>query len=104
MGQDKNGNIAIAYSASSSTTGVSPSLRFAVRGTTDALGTLGVENVIIAGTGVQNAGLTRWGDYAAMTVDPVDNCTFWFTSEYMKTTGTFNWNTRIASFKLAGCN
>ena len=103
MGQDRNGNIAIGYSASSSTTGVSPSLRFAVRGTTDPLGTLGVENVIIAGTGVQTGGLTRWGDYAAMTVDPVDNCTFWFTSEYMKTTGSFNWNTRVASFRLAGC-
>src|SRR4029077_11181564 len=30
-------------------------------------------------------------------------CTFWFTEEYMKTTGSFNWNTRIASFKFPGC-
>jgi hypothetical protein len=103
MAQDRLGNFGIGYSASSSTTGVQPSLRFAARAPTDAAGTLGVENVIIAGTGVQNANLSRWGDYASMTVDPVDNCTFWFTSEYMKTTGSFNWNTRIASVRLAGC-
>jgi hypothetical protein len=82
MAQDKNGNFGIA----------------------DTAGLLGPETTIIAGTGVQNAGLTRWGDYASMTVDPVDNCTFWFTSEYMKTNGSFNWNTRVASIKLAGCN
>src|SRR5258706_741025 len=38
-----------------------------------------------------------------MTVDPVDDCTFWYTQEYMKTTGTFNWNTRISSFKFPSC-
>ena len=102
ISQDKNGNFGIGYSVSS--TNIRPSLRYAVRGPADVAGTLGAENDIIAGTGSQNGGLTRWGDYAAMTVDPVDDCTFWFTSEYMKTTGSFNWNTRIASFKVAGCN
>ena len=38
-----------------------------------------------------------------MTVDPVDDCTLWFTSEYLKANGTFNWSTQVASFKLAGC-
>ncbi|MEK6637195.1 MAG: hypothetical protein AABY88_03835 [Pseudomonadota bacterium] len=101
MAQDKNGNFGIGYSVSSS--GVRPGMRFAARAPTDTAGTLGAETTIIAGTGSQTNGLTRWGDYASMTVDPVDNCTFWFTSEYMKTTGSFNWNTRIASIKLAGC-
>src|SRR5438309_11245913 len=41
--------------------------------------------------------------YSAMQVDPVDDCTMWFTTEYMKTTGSFNWNTRIANFKFANC-
>ena len=103
MAQDKNGNFGIAYSASSSANGIRPSLRFAARTPTDTAGLLGPETTIIAGTGVQNAGLTRWGDYASMTIDPVDNCTFWFTSEYMKTNGSFNWNTRIASIRLTGC-
>jgi hypothetical protein len=37
-----------------------------------------------------------------MALDPVDDCTFWFTSEYLPANGTFNWSTRIASFKIAG--
>ena len=101
IAQDKNGNFGVGYSVSSS--GVRPGIRFAARAPTDAAGTLGAETTVIAGTGSQNANLNRWGDYASMTVDPVDNCTFWFTSEYMKTTGSFNWNTRIASIRLAGC-
>jgi hypothetical protein len=38
-----------------------------------------------------------------MQIDPVDDCTFFFTTEYLKASGTFNWSTRIASFKLPGC-
>jgi hypothetical protein len=102
MAQDKNGNFLVGYSASSNR--IRPSLRVAARAPTDPAGTLGVENTIIVGTGVQTGGLSRWGDYSSMTVDPVDNCTFWFTSEYLKANGSFNWNTRIASVRLAGCN
>src|SRR6185369_13317375 len=47
--------------------------------------------------------LSRWGDYSAMTIDPTDDCTFWFTTEYLKTAGAFNWSTRIASYKFPGC-
>ena len=101
ISQDKNGNFGIGYSISS--TSIRPSLRYTVRGPADALGTLGAENIIITGTGSQNGGLSRWGDYATMTIDPVDDCTFWFSSEFMRTTGSFNWNTRIASFRVAGC-
>ena len=38
-----------------------------------------------------------------MRVDPVDGYTFWFTSEYYQTTGSFDFNTRICSFKIPGC-
>jgi hypothetical protein len=38
-----------------------------------------------------------------MTVDPVDDCTFWYTNEYLKGNGTWNWSTRIASFKFPTC-
>ena len=100
-GQDKLGNFAIGYSVSS--TAIRPSLRYSLRAPADPLGTLGSETTIITGTGVQTGGLSRWGDYAAMVVDPVDDCTFWFTSEYLKTNGSFNWNTRIASFKIPAC-
>ncbi|MGE5376790.1 MAG: hypothetical protein ACM3XO_17175 [Bacteroidota bacterium] len=101
IAMDKQGNIALGYSASSSS--VKPSIRYTGRLVTDALGTMQTENIIQAGGGSQLANLSRWGDYSAMTVDPVDDCTFWFTSEYLKANGTFNWSTRIASFKFPGC-
>jgi hypothetical protein len=37
-----------------------------------------------------------------MTVDPVDDCTFWYTSEYLKATGD-HWDTRIGSFRFPSC-
>jgi len=98
---DKLGNIAVGYSASSGT--VHPAVRYAVRQAGDPLGTLQAETSIIEGGGSQLTNLNRWGDYSAMTVDPVDDCTFWYTNEYQKVDGTFNWSTRIASFKVAGC-
>jgi len=101
IGMDKVGNMAVGYSASSST--VRPSVRYTGRLSTDTLGTLQTENTIITGTGSQTGGLNRWGDYSAITIDPVDDCTFWYTNEYLKTTGSFNWSTRIASFKFPSC-
>jgi hypothetical protein len=62
--------------------------------------TLG-EGTFIAGAGSQSASGNRWGDYSALTLDPTDDTTFWFTSEYYSTTASYNWRTRIGSFKLA---
>jgi len=101
VAMDKNGSIAVGYSASSGS--VFPSVRYAVRAPADALGTLTSETIAKAGGGSQLANLSRWGDYSAMTVDPVNDCTFWFTTEYQKANGTFNWSTWITSFKVNGC-
>ena len=38
-----------------------------------------------------------------MTLDPIDQCTFWYTNEYLKTNGAFNWSTRIAAYKFPSC-
>jgi hypothetical protein len=68
------------------------------------LNTLGqAETTLIAGSGSQSGGHGRWGDYSAMTVDPVDDCTFWYTTEYYQSTGN-DWQTRIGSFKYPGCS
>ena len=101
VAMDKQGNMALGYSASSST--IKPALRYATRLAGDALNTLSNETTIIQGGGAQQSTLTRWGDYSSMSIDPVDDCTFWYTSEYLKADGTFNWSTRIHSFKLASC-
>jgi hypothetical protein len=102
VAMDQAGDLALGYSVSAASA-LFPSIRFAGRVPTDPASTLETEVNIVSGTGSQNGSLSRWGDYSAMQVDPVDDCTFWFTEEYMKTTGSFNWNTRIASFKFPSC-
>ncbi|HEU4729761.1 MAG TPA: hypothetical protein VFT22_17820 [Kofleriaceae bacterium] len=101
VAMDKVGDIAVGYSLSSSTT--HPAVGYATRTAADPAGTLGNEVIVKQGAGSQLSNLSRWGDYSAMTIDPVDDCTFWFTSEYLKANGTFNWSTQIASFKVVGC-
>ena len=101
IAMDKVGDIALGYSASSPS--LSPGIRYTGRLVGDPLGTLQSENSIVTGGGSQIPNLSRWGDYSAMTVDPIDDCTFWYTSEYLKATGSFNWSTRIASFKFPSC-
>jgi hypothetical protein len=53
--------------------------------------------------GSQTSTSGRWGDYASMSVDPVDQCTFYFTSEYYATTAAASWRTRVCSFKFEDC-
>ena len=101
IAMDKVGNMALGYSASS--TSLFPSIRYTGRAPGDTLGQMQAETSILTGGGSQLPNLGRWGDYSAMTVDPVDDCTFWFTTEYLKVSGTFNWSSRIASFKFPSC-
>jgi len=69
----------------------------------DPLGTLETETSILEGAGSQLTGLSRWGDYTALQVDPSDDCTFWYTNQYQKVNGTFDWSSHIGSFKFASC-
>jgi hypothetical protein len=101
MATDKVGDIAVGYSVSSSS--IYPAIRYTGRVPTDALNTLEAETSIVEGNGSQTKSLSRWGDYSGMSVDPADDCTFYYTTEYLLTNGTFNWDTRIASFKFPGC-
>ncbi|MGH8040813.1 MAG: InlB B-repeat-containing protein [Rudaea sp.] len=103
IAMDSASDIALGYSASSSTTSVYPSVRYTGRTSSDALSTMETEVTLFAGSGSQSGGLHRWGDYSAMTVDPVDDCTFWYTNEYIASNGSFNWKTRIGSFKFPNC-
>lgn len=101
IAMDQSGDIALGYSVSSGS--VFPSIFFTGRVPSDAAGTMETEQLIVNGSGSQTVGLRRWGDYSAMAIDPADDCTFWYTQEYMKANGTFNWNTRIANFKFNSC-
>ena len=101
IAMDNVGDFALGYSVSSGT--LHPSIRFTGRVPTDPPGTMEVESSLIEGTGSQLRSLNRWGDYSSMAIDPVDSCTFWYTTEYLKADGTFNWSTRIGSFKFPSC-
>lgn len=98
VAMDGDGNIALAYM----TTGPSrfPSIAFNGRHHADEAGTLTFgEQLLVEGTSPISS--DRDGDYSQMGVDPVDNCTFWFTSEYGKQDG--RWGTRVSSFKMPSC-
>ncbi|MDQ1640545.1 MAG: hypothetical protein QOF62_3884 [Pyrinomonadaceae bacterium] len=105
IAMDKMGNIAVAYNITGN--GQKPGVAFTARAPNDPPGIMGVETVIKAGGGIQDTSsthLSRWGDYSGLTVDPVDDCTFWFTTEFQGTNGVFNWRTSIAKFKLNSCH
>lgn len=100
IAMDRDGNIALGYSSSSAT--MHPSINYVGRLATDPLGTMPYEQgTIMDGTGSQLG--ARWGDYTAMQVDPLDDCTFWYTNEYLKTTSLADWSTQIASFRYPSC-
>lgn len=99
---DKMGNIVLGYSKSSSST--FPSIFYTMRNATDPVNTMQPEASIFGGTGSQLRTLSRWGDYAALSVDPTDDCTMYFTTEYLATSGTFNWHTRVGRLKAGNCN
>jgi hypothetical protein len=99
---DASGNLSLGFSASSSS--INPQVRYAGRLATDPAGTLAQgEATLHAGTGSQTGTNGRWGDYSDLTVDPADDCTFWYTTEYYDTTSSFNWRTRIGNFKFPSC-
>jgi hypothetical protein len=103
---DGNGDIALGYSVSSST--MHPAIRYTAHAASDPLGVMGQgEGSIIEGTGSQTKyifqSLSRWGDYSNLSVDPSDDCTFWYTNEYLVSNDAFNWHTRVGTFKVAGC-
>jgi hypothetical protein len=101
MAMDKMGNILIGYSESGAT--MNPAIMLTGRLATDPRNILATEGAVIFGTGSQTGtGDYHWGDYSSMTVDPVDDCTLWYTNEFYKTSGTL-WTTRIASYKFIGC-
>ena len=92
---DRKGNIGLAYNISSDS--VFAGIRYTGRYANDVLGEMTIPEVcVIDGTSTLNTG-GRFADYSQIAVDPVDESTFWFTSEYA-TGGTSR--TRLVSFQL----
>lgn len=99
---DGAGNLAVGYSVSSAST--FPSIRYAGRLASDPPNALAQgEATLVAGGGSQTSTASRWGDYSMLAVDPDDDCTFWYTTEYYEVSSVSGWQTRVGTFGLAGC-
>jgi len=93
------GEIGLAYSISSATE--YPGIRYcgqSANAYTAATGNLDVAEEIIHTGAYSQANYNRWGDYAALQIDPDDDETFWFTTEYIGDNNARQ--TRIASFQI----
>jgi subtilisin-like proprotein convertase family protein len=105
---DNDGNLAVGYSVSAAAT-TFPGIRYAGRLANDPPGLFQGEQVMQAGSGVQTSTGARWGDYSMLSVDPVDDCTFWYTTEYYSNTpppscsATACWQTRVGTFRFPSC-
>jgi hypothetical protein len=102
ISQDYQGNLALGYSQS----GPAQDADIRVAGRTINDGTAGAMNegdaLFHDATGSQT-GSNRWGDYSMMSVDPSDDCTFWYTQQYMASTSGVGWATRVMAFKFPSC-
>jgi hypothetical protein len=103
IAMDQEGNMGLGFSLSGNE--LHPEIHYTGRLVGDAAGQMPQgEGTIINGAGSQTGNnLSRWGDYSAMRIDPSDDCTFWYTTEYIPSDGSFNWSTQIASFKFPSC-
>jgi len=99
---DKDGNIALGFSNSGSK--INPGIMFTGRLATDAVGTMERVQSVIPGGGYESSTGNEWGDHSIMAVDPTDDCTFWFSSEYFSAANSASlWSTRIMEFKFTTC-
>ena len=71
---------------------------FKGRFSTDPAGTMPQGEYVIVDATTSKTGNERWGDYAGIGIDPTDDCTFWFTTEYGG-----SGQTKVAAFKFDGC-
>src|ERR1700733_5346143 len=101
IAQDHDGNAAIGYSVGNTT--IHPGIRGSSWSLTKQ--TKPVEFNILTGGGDQENS-TKWGSYVSMTVDPVDDCTFWYVNQYLTANQTQQnviWKTKISNFKISTC-
>ena len=102
VAMDRQGDVALGYSKTDvGGSPVFPSIGYTGRLSSDAAGTLGPEQNAVLGAAASTGGGGRWGDYASMSIDPSNDCTFWLTNEYGR--GDGNWDTRITSFTFDAC-
>ena len=102
IAMDRAGDIALGYSVSSSST--YPSIRYAGRLASDPLNTLARgEASLVVGSGRTEPQPGALGRLQPDVGRSVDDCTFWYTNEYIQSNGDANWRTRIGAFSFPSC-
>lgn len=109
IAQDGSGDLALGYTLSNGS--MFPSIGATGQLVTDPRNQMvQAEAVLFTGTGsqadTQSGTNNRWGDYSAMVIDPADDCTFWFATEYYASTNPLSprdWRTRIVAFRFPSC-
>jgi hypothetical protein len=98
--QDKLGNLAVGYSVSGLTE--HPSISASYLNLQKR--TAPTEISLWPGTADEENAF-HWGTYTSMSVDPADDCTFWYVNEYFDVNQLTNptWQTRISHFILPNC-
>ena len=101
IAMDQKGDIGVGYSF-----GGIPNFtgqRFAARSARDLKGTLSLRETVLATGESSQTNTFRWEDYVTTSIDPSDDCTFWYVGDYLRKGETANYTSRIGSFLLPGC-
>lgn len=105
-GMDKAGNIALGMSASSDLK--DPSVWYTGRLASDPLGKMEAPTTAAKGSAIETGDSQRWGDYSSMSIDPGDDCTFWYSQMYYNKKhggdASVDWDTRIVAFRFDDCS
>ncbi|MBI9033515.1 MAG: T9SS type A sorting domain-containing protein [Bacteroidales bacterium] len=92
------GELGMGYSISSSS--LYPGIRYTGQTSVayaNATGTMDVAEEIIHTGQYSQTGANRWGDYTNVSIDPTNDDTFWFSTEYMASS---THGTKIAAFNI----
>ena len=101
IAMDRAGDIALGYNVSG--TSRYPSIAYAGQVPGDPAGTLSQEATLQEGGGSQT-GYIFWSDYSQLTLDPTDDCTFWYVNGYQPATANnMSWATHIGAFRSPTC-
>ncbi len=92
-----NNDVFVTYSSTDPTADVKPQVRYTARMSTDTESIIKPGFVAFAATAPYEDGF-RWGDYSAITVDPVDSTQAWFVNE--KVNDSFTWGSGIGTIRL----
>jgi hypothetical protein len=95
MAQDRAGNLLAGFYISGAFTPTS--LGYSERSPSDPAGTFGIGEAMLLPTSGQSPS-ALWGDRTSISVDPSDDCTFWYTALVEAAPST-----RILSFKVPTC-